>query len=116
MQIQISWLLKKPADLDLHCLLRQGMLSSAREGLTSPLRNICFCGEIRIFCGYCLQSGAMFDHILLQFRHFFQLESTDVLCFVVSSMKRYVVSTREKHFEALLMTKLVPTMYVFIKK
>ena len=33
MQIQISWLLQKPTDLDLHCLLRQGMSCSAREGL-----------------------------------------------------------------------------------
>ena len=33
MQIQISRLLKKPTDLDLHCLLRQGMTCSAREGL-----------------------------------------------------------------------------------
>ena len=33
LQIQISWLLQKPPDLDLHCLLRQGMLCSAREGL-----------------------------------------------------------------------------------
>ena len=32
-QIQISWLLQKPTDLDLHCLLRQGMACSAREGL-----------------------------------------------------------------------------------
>ena len=28
-----SWLLQKPTDLDLHCLLRQGMSCSAREGL-----------------------------------------------------------------------------------
>ena len=33
MQIKISWLLKKPTDLDLHCLLRQGMSCSAKEGL-----------------------------------------------------------------------------------
>ena len=33
MQIQISWLLLKPTDLDLHCLLRQGMSCSTREGL-----------------------------------------------------------------------------------
>ena len=26
--------LQKPTDLDLHCLLRQGMMCSAREGLT----------------------------------------------------------------------------------
>ena len=30
---QISWLLKKPTDLDLHCFQRQGMSCSAREGL-----------------------------------------------------------------------------------
>ena len=29
----ISWLLKKPTDLDLHCLRRQGMLCSAKERL-----------------------------------------------------------------------------------
>ena len=33
MQVQISWCLQKPANLDLHCLLRQGMSCSAREGL-----------------------------------------------------------------------------------
>ena len=32
-QIQISWLHQKPTDLDLHCLLRQSMSCSAREGL-----------------------------------------------------------------------------------
>ena len=35
MKIQISWLFQKPTDLDLHCLLRQGMSCSAREGLSS---------------------------------------------------------------------------------
>ena len=34
MQILISWLLQKPTDLDLHCLLRQSMSCSAREELT----------------------------------------------------------------------------------
>ena len=34
MQIQISWLLKKPTDLFLHCLQRQDM-SSAGQGLTT---------------------------------------------------------------------------------
>ena len=34
MQIQISWLLQKPTDLDLHCLLKQGMSWSEREGLS----------------------------------------------------------------------------------
>ena len=35
--MQISWLLKKPTDLDLHCLLRQGMSCLAREGLIMSL-------------------------------------------------------------------------------
>ena len=30
MQIQISWLLRKPTDLDLHCLLRQGISGFSR--------------------------------------------------------------------------------------
>ena len=34
MLIQISWLLQKPTDLDLHCLLRQDISCLAREGLT----------------------------------------------------------------------------------
>ena len=33
--MQISWLLQKPTDLDLHCLLRQAMSCSAREGLNT---------------------------------------------------------------------------------
>ena len=33
MQIQISWLLQKPTDLDLHYLLEQGMSCSARGEL-----------------------------------------------------------------------------------
>ena len=33
-QIQISWLLQKPADLDLHCLQWQGISDSAGQGLT----------------------------------------------------------------------------------
>ena len=33
MLIQISWLLQKPTDLDLHCLQRQGYPGSAGQGL-----------------------------------------------------------------------------------
>ena len=33
MQIQISWLLQKSTDLDLHCFLRQSMSCLAREEL-----------------------------------------------------------------------------------
>ena len=33
MQIQISWLLQKPTDLDLHCLQKQGYLGSVGQGL-----------------------------------------------------------------------------------
>ena len=42
LKIQISWLLQKPTDLDLHCLLGQGMSCSAKEGLISEIfRHIC---------------------------------------------------------------------------
>ena len=33
-QLQTSWLLKKPTDLDLHCLQRQGISGSSRQGLS----------------------------------------------------------------------------------
>ena len=35
MQIQISWLLQKPTDLDLHCLQGRVYPGSAGQGLTS---------------------------------------------------------------------------------
>ena len=47
MQIQISWLLQKPTDLDVHCLLRQGMSCSTSEGL-----NLWDTHFIRDFCRY----------------------------------------------------------------
>ena len=47
-QIQISWLLQKPTDLDLHCLQRQGIFgfsrtrdSSAGQGLKRINRQLC---------------------------------------------------------------------------
>ena len=48
MQIQISCL-QKPTDLDLHCLLRQGMSCLAREGLRVPVEPIL---EFRSFIYY----------------------------------------------------------------
>ena len=39
-QLASSWLLQKPTDLDLHCLLRQGMSCSARDGLTTAVVKI----------------------------------------------------------------------------
>ena len=35
MQIQISWLLQKPSDLDLHCLQRQGISGFSRTRVNS---------------------------------------------------------------------------------
>ena len=40
MQIQISWLLQKPTDLDLLCLQRQGILDSAGQGLKTGPKNV----------------------------------------------------------------------------
>ena len=47
-QIQISWLLQKPTDLNLHCLLGQGMSCSAREGLKTCYRNLLEAPQIEI--------------------------------------------------------------------
>ena len=48
-------LLQKPTDLDLHCLLRQGMSCSAREGLkvkkclgTCRFRSSCACAKYHL--------------------------------------------------------------------
>ena len=43
-QIQISWLLQKPTDLDLHCLQRQGIsgFSRTRVNLTTSWSYQCF--------------------------------------------------------------------------
>ena len=38
MQTQISWLLKKPTDLDLHCLQRQGISGFSRTRVKIPMR------------------------------------------------------------------------------
>ena len=38
-QIQISWLLKKPTDLDLHCLQRQGLSGFSRTRVNNTLTN-----------------------------------------------------------------------------
>ena len=38
MQIQISWHLKKPTDLDLHCLQRQGISGFSRTRAKAPSR------------------------------------------------------------------------------
>ena len=55
MQIQISWLLQKPTDLDLHCLLRQGMSCLAREGLI--ITNVC-----KLFI-YSVKFGQLNSHL-----------------------------------------------------
>ena len=43
MQIQISWLLEKPTDLDLHCLQKHGISGSARLGLEAILPDLFLC-------------------------------------------------------------------------
>ena len=50
MQIQISWLLKKPADLDLHCLQRQGIswFSKTRVNFQNSSVLVMFCVVVHI--------------------------------------------------------------------
>ena len=40
MQIQISWLLQKPTDLDLHCLQRQDLSGFSRTRVNAACKNI----------------------------------------------------------------------------
>ena len=67
MQIQISWLLQKPTDLDLHCLQRQGNPGSAGQGLIGIVNTW-------IRTGYDIQSDPGFNFmdviIKLQISHF----------------------------------------------
>ena len=44
MQIQISWLLQKPTDLDLHCLQKQDIsgLSRTRDGYVTLIAELAF--------------------------------------------------------------------------
>ena len=39
MQIQISWLLQKPTDLDLHCLQRQGISTFSKTSVYKCKKN-----------------------------------------------------------------------------
>ena len=63
MQIQISWLLRKPTDLDLHCLQRQGISGFSRTRVKSKLQMrlgsqiivLLFLHE-NIGCGYSLDA------------------------------------------------------------
>ena len=61
-QIQISWLLQKPTDLDLHCLQRQAISGFSMTRVKTP-SNICF--------GYLLE-------IFASLRQFLQISKTYV--------------------------------------
>ena len=74
MQIQISWLLKKPTDLDLHCLQRQGISAFSMTRVKtnfsdSTFRNylrICRCSKSSVH--YSLHAEGEFSiHIFLSF-------------------------------------------------
>ena len=47
MQIQISWHLQKPTDLDLHCLQRQDTSGSAGQGLALRVRHKWYIRPVR---------------------------------------------------------------------
>ena len=49
MQIQISWLLQKPTDLDLHCLQRQGISGFSRTRVKSIFLAHIFQKSVKIF-------------------------------------------------------------------
>ena len=99
MQIQISWLLQKPTDLDLHCLLRQGMSCSARKALiylfvwkyheqprvtlTGPVSSFVMCMlTITTLLAYWAEDKLMIFFLFSpenRIRHFMQIVSKDTL-------------------------------------
>ena len=55
MQIQISWLLQKPTDLDLHCLQRQDISGFSRTRVKKKLKKF----RIGLLGLYCFETGSM---------------------------------------------------------
>ena len=89
MQIQISWLLKKPTDLDLHCLQNRVYPGSAGQGLKKKsIEDI--------------MRSVVNDAYSILFSVFF--------------IEAYVVGTRLNCLDLSRQFKQVPTTYVFIKK
>ena len=61
MQIQISWLLKKPTDLDLHCLQKQGISGFSRTRVN--VLTVLACGD-RMFIYFELPGCAYLSPLL----------------------------------------------------
>ena len=50
MQIQISWLLQKPTDLDLHCLQRQSISGFSRTSVNPQVQFKMIADDIQKYC------------------------------------------------------------------
>ena len=101
MQIQISWLLKKPTDLDLHCLQRQGISGFIRTRV-KYFKQHYVCTQIKI----CLNQ---IDKVLV-----FNLKVLHHVIYFLISTRKYVqvliTSAFLRHFEH------VQTIYIFWEK
>ena len=63
MQIQISWLLQKPTDLDLHCLQRQGISGFSRTRVNTSIGIKWTCSDFSEKCpGRQVVCTSNFDH------------------------------------------------------
>ena len=61
MQIQISWLLQKPTDLDLHCLQRKAISGFSRSRVNYASSFYCLC-LLSSNCLACISLGYKLDH------------------------------------------------------
>ena len=82
MQIQISRILQKSTDLNLHCLLRKGMTCLAKEGLNQKVMIIFLYLHKNISCGYSLEVPWCLTKALLRSsaKKYFYEEMRKMLC------------------------------------
>ena len=107
MQIQISWLLQKPTDLDLHCLQRQGVCGFSRTRVNITPDKALFHQNVLIFFLF-LQENMLWSLIGKVLRHFQWVPTT---YFPGEIRKIFIFSWRNKKNIHLIPPKLELCMY-----
>ena len=88
MQIQISWLLQKPTDLDLHCLQRQGTSGFSRTRVKTLIVIIFLLfPEVRSLVDFSYLSGATLDAVtkMMWFSNFISIFAAIIVCFYLEN-------------------------------
>ena len=87
MQIQISWLLQKPTDLDLHCLQMQGISGFSRTRVKSKIKYTCNnCSRIHHSCGYDFQDLIQKIGALMKSHHLEIIKRNDIELYICISI------------------------------